>query len=430
MSYKLIIGTIDTITPIVGADRIVAATIFGKTVVVGKDVNVGDIMCYADTDGIFEDEFCRVNNLFPIKDENGKKIGGGFFTEGRARIRAQKFVGVKSEGFAFPLSFLSYTKYDLSKLKIGDQFDELNGIKICSKFINEATLRAISQAKRQGKKIPKAPLFFEHQDTEQFDYNARSIPTGALITLLSKKHGTSGRYSYSTTYRELPYWRQLFNKVYPLFSNSKDEHLVGTRRVVLMPEEEIKEGFHGSEAFRYKFLSDFKDKIPFGITIYLEICGWANNKPIMSPHSLDKDKNLYKELKDKYPNPMFFSYGNLEGECDYSVYRVTFTTREGKSFDLSWEQIKHFCQERGMKTVREFEPSFVYNGRGDELKDKVYSYLDMPDIEDSRHYSEGVIVRIDHGGFTKFLKKKGFYFCVGEGIGKARPEEIDLEESS
>lgn len=190
MSYRLIIGTIDSIEPINGADRIVAATIFGKTIVVGKDTSIGDIMCYADTDGIFEDEFCRINNLFPIKDENGKKIGGGFFTPGKAKIRAQSFKGVKSNGFAFPISYLSYTKYDLSTLKVGDQFDELNGVKICSKYISPATLRALN-AKNKVKAVKKTITFCfpEHVDSEQFKYKSDSIKIGDLITISEKYHG-------------------------------------------------------------------------------------------------------------------------------------------------------------------------------------------------------------------------------------------------
>jgi hypothetical protein len=189
MSYKLIIGKIESLSPIEGADRIKKAIVYGNEVVVGLDYKLDQIVCFAPVDGIFEDEFCVKNDLYPIFDDNGKKIGGGFFDRNKPRIRAQKFKSVKSSGFAFPLSFLEYTGYDLSKLKIGDQFDSLNGYKICSKFINEATLRVKSNEARRGKKMPVCNMLLEHKDTEQFRYYVSDIPKGALISLQNKRHG-------------------------------------------------------------------------------------------------------------------------------------------------------------------------------------------------------------------------------------------------
>ncbi len=426
MSYKAIIAKIDKISQILGADNIVSAEIIGNSVVVGKDYKEGMIGIYFPCDGILSQEFCAANKLFPVFDKDGKKIGGGFFDPSKPRVRAQKFRGNKSMGFFIGLLSLDFTGYDISSLKLGDSFSELNGVKICEKYINQATLRCLNENKR-GKKQPVAPLFFEHKDTEQFDYYLKDIPAGSLITLESKSHGTSGRYSYTTTYNHLSIWKKIINKVLPVFSTSKNEYVVGTRRVVLLSEDENKEGFHGNEAFRYKFLDQIRGKIPLNMTIYLEIRGWANNKPIMSPHSLDK-KDM-KDLKEKYPNPMFFSYGNLVGECDYSIYRITWSTDNGEQFDLSWDQIKAFCKKNNLKHAFELEPSFIYDGDAEKLKQKVYSYLDLPDPEDSRHYNEGVVVRVDFGGKTNFYKKKGFYFSLGEGLIKDS-EEVDMEESS
>ena len=188
MSYEAIVAVIDEIKPIVNADRIVCALVLGNSVVVNNDYKKGDIVIFCPCDGILEDEFCEKNDLFPRINESGKRIGGGFFTKGHARVRSQRFRGSRSEGFAFPISYLEYTGFDLSKLRIGDKFSELNGVKICSKYINPATFKALNERKR-GKKQPVAPLFFEHKDTDQFDYYSKEIPVGALITLSNKSHG-------------------------------------------------------------------------------------------------------------------------------------------------------------------------------------------------------------------------------------------------
>ena len=74
-------------------------------------------------------------------------------------------------------------------------------------------------------------------------------------------------------------------------------------------------------------------------------------------------------------------------------------------------------------------PQFIYDGNLEELKKKVYSFLDLSDPEDGRHYSEGVCCRVDFNGKTEFYKKKGFYFSLGEGILKDS-NVVDTEETS
>lgn len=426
MSYKLIISKIDSIRKIEGADRIAAATVLGQEVVVGNDYFEGQIVCFAGTDGIFNDEFCIENNLFPTITNGEKK--GGYFAPGKARIKAQKFKGVKSCGFAFPLSYLKYTGYDLGSLKVGDQFDELNGHKICSKYISEATNRALVNRAKQGKKTPISLMFHEHKDTEQFRYYLADIPVGAIISLQNKKHGTSFRATYA--YQELPLgmFKSLINRFLPIFPTRKREYLLGTRRVVLLPEHETKEGFHGSESFRYDILPLIKNKIPFGYSLYGEITGWANNSPIMPPHSLNKSD--FKEILKDYPNPMFFSYGDPQGSKTFSLYHATFSNEDGHKIDLTWPEVKELAHKIGIKHTFELEPEFIYNGNKEELAEKVRSYLDKPDPEDPRHYSEGVIIRYTVGNKVKFLKEKGFYFKLGEGIIKDSSEIIDMEESS
>lgn len=428
MSYKAIVCKIEQIKPITGADRIVCATVVGNEVVVSIQTKEGDLGVFFPEDGIFNDQFCEENRLFPVLDENGKKIGGGFFERGKSRIRAQRFKSVKSCGFWCPLDYLKYTGYDLSKLKAGDQFDELNGIKICEKYYTPATLRAQANSKKYGKKMPVCNMLAEHQDTERFIYKVSDIPKGALISFQNKRHGTSFRAIYGYQTLELNKFQKLVNKFYPIFPDKKREYLIGTRRVVLLPEDENKEGFHGSEAFRYKILPLIRGKIPFGYTLYGEITGWANNKPIMPPHILDKSE--YKEVKNLYNSPMYFSYGDIEGEMSFALYHVTFTNEDGYSIDLSWEEVKRLAQKVGIKHTLELEPEFVYDGDKDKLIERVKSYLDKPDPEDSRHYSEGVIIRYTVGNQTKFLKEKGYYFKLGEGIIKSDDTQVDMEESA
>lgn len=453
MSYEAIICRIESIRPIEKADRIVAATVLGTEVVVSVATKVGDLGVFFPTDGIFEDAFCEANDLFPKLDANGKKVGGGFFGgPGKARIRAQGFRGVKSHGFWCPTSYLAYTGADLSKLKEGDRFDTLNGVLIAKKYFTPATIRAQANAAMYKKKAPSSIMFKEHKDTDQFRYCGGDIPKGALISLQSKRHGTSWRASYTYVspacdwftlkasrvlskiglYRFSDYLVYPFARLDALICRFKEQktrqYLLGTRHVTLFPKDKEKEGYHGSEAFRYEVIPLIESKLPFGYTLFGEITGWANEKPIMAPHDLTKPD--FKEIKNQYPTPMYFAYGDVEGTHTFAIYHATFCNEDGYCVDLSWEEVKRIAATVGLKHTFELEPEFVYDGDLAALQAKVKSYIDKPDPEDPRHYTEGVIVRYTVGNQTRFLKEKSYWFKLGEGIIKTDETQVDTEEAA
>jgi hypothetical protein len=156
---------IGSVSDIPGADRIQSANVLGNTVVVSKQNNVGELGLYFECDGKLSLEFLKANDLIAYKDEFGNKKGGFFDESGR--VRAQKFKGVKSDGFWCPLSFLDFAGVDLTFLKEHDTLDCLNGIPICEKYITKATQKAANangnkqQKKKEVKqKIPVFPKAF------------------------------------------------------------------------------------------------------------------------------------------------------------------------------------------------------------------------------------------------------------------------------
>lgn len=424
MSYKLIIGKIESLSQIEGADRIQRAVVYGNEVVIGLEYKLDQIVCFAPVDGIFEDEFCSKNNLYPVFDENGKKIGGGFFEKSRARVRAQKFKGVKSNGFAFPISYLEYTGYDLTKLKVGERFDELNGRKICSKYISLSTQKAGAKNK-SGKKKILTYCFPEHIETEQFKFNANLIKKGDLVTISAKTHGTSGRFSFTYTETQNPVIKFL-SKYLPI-KTKKLEYLVGTRRVILGKQN--KSSYYGNEEFRYKHLNLVKDKLFPGEIIYGEIVGYTTDgKKIMSDHETKETKD--KEFIKKYGQTIQYTYGCMPGECEFYVYRIQKIDENGNSIDLTWPQVKNRCGQLGLKHVIEIE-SFIYDGNIRDLQELVNKYTDGPDLIDPNIHREGVVIRIDNvDNIPLFLKNKSWFFGVMEGYIKNREDYVDMEESS
>lgn len=429
MSHKAIVAKIDRVGDIDGANTIQIAYVLGERVIVNKSSQVGDEGVFFMPDLQLSEDFCAENNLFRDKTLNKDKERSGFF-EANRRVRAQPFMKVKSEGFFVPFDYFDYTGY--SAFKIGDQFDELNGHKICCKYVSEKTRKAIGNNNTKSMKKSLVPDFKEHVDTEQFKYNIDKIPVGALISIQAKRHGTSGRYAYTKVFNELPKWKQLVNKVVPIFPEYNWDYVVGTRRVVLKNHERVKDGFHGSEEFRFEILDALKPHLTKGMEIFGEIVGYANGKPIMPAHST-------KELKDKaftkkYGDSFVYKYGCLEGTYKFIVYRVVITNEDGTSIDMTQPQLVDWCNKRGLEPCLDVCSPFVYNGDKESLTKLVEELTERTellteDYTDPSHINEGVIIRVDHTGMTPlFLKNKSYAFKVCEGI--AKEVDVDTEDAS
>lgn len=171
------------IVPHPNADRLNIAHVCGETVVVGKNIQDGDLCLYFNCELQLSNEFASANNLVRVKHEDGTTTG--YFDPNR-RVRIQKLRGVKSHGFICELDYLS-SFGDISKLKEGDTLDSFNGKPICCKYLSKRNPR-----KAGGKPMParkKEICFPEHLDTQQLKYNLKDIKTGDELILTLKVHG-------------------------------------------------------------------------------------------------------------------------------------------------------------------------------------------------------------------------------------------------
>jgi hypothetical protein len=154
-NYKAIIAKIDRVTPIPNADRIHLATVLGESVIVSKEWEIGKVGVLFVAGTQLSETFAANNNLFRDSEKNLDKSKKGFFEDNR-RVRAQPMLGVKSEAFFADLNSLTFAG-DVSTLNIGDSFEEFNGVKICNKFLNEKTLKAIANSTKKSLKKQKTP---------------------------------------------------------------------------------------------------------------------------------------------------------------------------------------------------------------------------------------------------------------------------------
>lgn len=247
-------------------------------------------------------------------------------------------------------------------------------------------------------------------------------------------HNTSGRYSYSNFNLVLPKWKKGINKILPIFKETGWDYVAGSRRVDFTETEidKNKEGYHGSNQYRYDILDILKPYLSKGLVIYLEILGWVNDKPIMGKHDITKLKD--KEMLKKYGREIIYSYGNAVGEHSFKIYRISQVQEDGSELDYTWRQIREFCETRDLPCALQIHPQFIFDGDFDKLDELVENLTERPeclgeDFEDSRHVSEGIVIRVDNGNPKPLLlKNKNFSFKVMEGI--AKENVIDIEDAS
>ena len=104
--HKAIVAKIDKIEPIEGADRIAVAYVLGERVIVGKDVSEGFTGVLFPEGVALSGDLCKFNNLYRDNEMNNDKSKAGFFDKNR-RVRAQKFMKVRSDAYFTTLQSLS-----------------------------------------------------------------------------------------------------------------------------------------------------------------------------------------------------------------------------------------------------------------------------------------------------------------------------------
>ena len=196
MAYKAYITELKNVRPHPNADRLQLGECFGNTVCVNLDYKDGQLGVYFPTDGQLSERFCEANNLVRKKDDAGNNIGG-YMDPAKRNVKAINLRGQKSDGLFLPLSSLE-SFGDVSVLKAGDAIDVFNGHEICQKYIPARPNSTIDRAgnRTRKKKVPVAPLFMEHADTEQLAYNLDAFRPGDHIEITLKIHGTSQRTGY------------------------------------------------------------------------------------------------------------------------------------------------------------------------------------------------------------------------------------------
>ena len=187
---------VNNVRPHPNADRLQIATFFTNDVCIGTDVPIGELGIYFPTDLQLSEEYCAENHLCRKKADGSPDTG--YMDPDKRNVKAIRLRGEPSDGIYMALSSLEFTGADLNEFNEGDTITVVNGHEICKKYIPKKLNKvSIPQGNRvRKKKVPIAPLFKEHADTEQLAYNLSAFRPGDQIEITLKMHGTSQRTGY------------------------------------------------------------------------------------------------------------------------------------------------------------------------------------------------------------------------------------------
>ena len=177
------------------ADNIIGTNILGNHVIVSKDTQVGDTGIYFPVESALSSDYLKYNNLYRDKTLNNYQEQSGFF-ENKGRVRAVKLRGHRSEGLFMPLDSVWYiTPLYFDDFRLGDQFDYINDIKVCEKYVIPVRQHGQGGGNKKGKKAKISRIvkdqFRFHQDTEQLGRNLDRFNLDDEIQISIKVHGTS-----------------------------------------------------------------------------------------------------------------------------------------------------------------------------------------------------------------------------------------------
>ena len=432
-NYSATITRLKEFVTLPNCDNVKSAIIYGNSVIVSVTAKEGDLGLFFPVETQLSKKFLSANNLYRHAQwGNIDQTKTGFF-EQAGRVKAMKFRGHKSEGFWLSISCLDFLQIDITQFNVGDTFDELNGISICTKYIPKTTAQGVPKTTAQGvpnsrKKITDNVLegqFRFHYDTGNLKRNIFKIQPTDIISISDKWHGTSAIVGKVLTKRNLSWFEKLLKKLNIKISETEYQTMYSSRRVI----KGI--GKFGKDVYG-TVASEVSDKIPNGYTLYGEIVGYLPN-----------GGHIQKGLGGK-----IYHYSCQPGEHKFVVYRIVNTNIDGKTLELSWPQMKEFCNKYGLEMVKElfygpvteicsFDPMLQTISEWQEtlLKTIVFFYA----TETNCLYcnfevpSEGVVVRIDHLNECESWKIKNFGFLELEtkmnDTGEVDIETAESEEN-
>lgn len=400
-NYSATIVTIKSTVPLkaddtgkLDCDNLVGVPLLGYQAIVSKDTQVGTVGVLFVAETQLSEAYTKENNLFRHSELNKDTEKAGYLEDNR-RVKAVKFRGHQSNALFMPLESLSFTGVNIEELNEGDVFDQLNGHEICKKYVNRrAGTPRIEKNKAKVFKRVDEKFLPEHYDSENYFRNAHVIKGNRQIIVTQKLHGTSIRIGNTIVRRKLTLRDKIAKALGVQVLESEFAHVYGSRKVIKDVNNPNQDHFYGADIWTEEG-KKYDDLIPENFIVYGELIGWT-------PEGAAIQKG--------------YTYRLPQGTCEMYVYRVAMVSNQGFLTDLSWEQVKEFCRDRGLKHVPELWTGMHRYFSAKEWLDKNYfkeGHKNAVPLADESPCDEGVCVRVD-GIAPYILKAKSPEFLLHE----------------
>lgn len=411
-NYSAVVVRINSLLDLQNADRLVGISHFGMQAIVSKgSYEIGQLGILFPTECQLSEDLARTNNLYSHSELNADQNTKGYLGDNR-RVKALKLRGNVSNALFLPFIALDYLGVDTSELKAGDEFDTINGVEVCRKYVRKfnQTPGSGNKTKGQTKRFIRIDnkTFPEHWDTDSFFRNVHKYINDDTIIVTQKLHGTSARFTNQVVARKLN-WKERLAQWFGVSVNKTEyDTLAGSRRVIKdIKANDNHVNFYEVDLWN-QWLTKIQHVIPKNWVLYGEIIGYSSDSGVIQSG---------------------YTYNCNPGESALYIYRVTVVNQDGVVCDLGWQQIKDFCLNSGLNYVPE-----LWSGRFEDFVVDDWmniSYYNsglrwaVPLSKDSP-CDEGVCIRLE--GLSPYVTKaKSPAFLGHETEQLSSDKSVDLE---
>jgi len=408
------------------ADRLQGFIIDHARIYVDLSFKEYDICIYFPLECQIDSRILSFLNLYSDKSLNKDNSKGGFFNS-KGRVRAVRLRSEPSQGFIMKaqdffeaiLSFSS-THRVIDSDSIGEEFDSINNEIIVKKYVVQNQKKSgVKSDKKLAKKVSRVleNQFRFHIDTEQLRKNIYKVNRNDYVSITAKLHGTSFICGRLLTYRKLSFVEKVLKRLGVNINDKTYDLLYSSRKVIKNDDLNTQSNhYYSSDVW-----GDASNMIDYAVqkcyTLYAEIVGYTRDGAF-----IQKDYD-YGCIQPVYENEY------VEGvHYKVFVYRITFTNEDGNVCELSWRQIKAYCEHFGIRHVPEYYFGKLVNfdkllkkiKSDDEFNGAVIKLLEEKYLEKYCEFcgnkvpSEGIVLRVDKLFNFDAYKLKSFLFAEWE----------------
>ena len=343
LNYCATVVRVKNLVKAENSDNLQIIPMFGLQAIVDLQTKVGDVGLLFPAECQLSDEYTKANSLYRHAEKNLEPDKKGYLEDNR-RVRAIKLRGNRSDALFMPLSSITmvalvdssqshswFTAFE--ELREGDQFDRLNGIEICRKYVRPIRSLGYGAPKQTKKQRRVEEKFFpQHFDSANFFRIEDTLDPNADCVVTQKVHGTSIRVGNVPVTRKLSWLERLARRLGVKVQETEFSMVYGSRKVIKDANDPEQAHYYDDDIWTHEG-SKLVGLIPENYVLYGELIGWVPGTAT--------------------PIQKHFTYDCLPGTCRLYIYRVSVVNGQGTVVDLSWDALKEFCVATGLNHVVE-----------------------------------------------------------------------------